>query len=137
MTLYVDGKQVGTNGGTTGAQAYTGYWRIGGDNLNGWAADGAYFNGAIDDVADLQQRARRRPGRQALHRQRSHAEHPPKPTDAYGKAVYDSAPDFFWRLGETTGTTAKDVDRQQADGTYSGGVSYGTAGAVPGTATRR
>ena len=51
MTLYVDGRKVGTNGSTTAAQAYTGYWRIGGDNLNGWGADGAYFNGDIDDVA--------------------------------------------------------------------------------------
>ena len=56
---------------------------------------------------------------------------PAKPTDAYGKAVYNSAPDFFWRLGESSGTTAKDVTSNQADGLYSGGVDYGTSGAVP------
>ena len=31
------------------------------------------------------------------------------PKDAYGGAVYDSAPDFYWRLGETSGTVAEDV----------------------------
>ena len=46
------------------AQAYTGYWRVGGDNLNGWNLDpwgsnsqgttqphSYYFNGTIADVA--------------------------------------------------------------------------------------
>jgi hypothetical protein len=63
MALYIDGKQIGTNP-TTSAQSYTGYWRVGGDNLNGWNLDewGSnsqgttqpntyYFNGAIGDVA--------------------------------------------------------------------------------------
>ena len=38
MALYVDGQLIGTNSTTT-AQAYTGYWRVGGDNLNGWNLD--------------------------------------------------------------------------------------------------
>ena len=63
MALYVDGQLIGTNATTT-AQAYTGYWRVGGDNLNAWNLDpwGAnsqgttqphsyYFNGTIADVA--------------------------------------------------------------------------------------
>ena len=46
------------------AQAYTGYWRVGGDNLNAWNLDpwgsnsqgttqphSFYFNGTIGDVA--------------------------------------------------------------------------------------
>src|SRR6266487_4079059 len=64
MALYVDGQRVGTNPNTT-AQPYTGYWRVGGDNLNGWNLDpwgsnsqgttepyGYYFNGTIGDVAE-------------------------------------------------------------------------------------
>ena len=35
MKLYVDGALVGSDP-TTGAQNYTGYWRLGGDNLSGW-----------------------------------------------------------------------------------------------------
>ena len=52
VSLYVDGKLIGTNSGTTVGQAYTGYWRIGGDNVNGWPNSGnPYFAGSIDDVA--------------------------------------------------------------------------------------
>jgi concanavalin A-like lectin/glucanase superfamily protein len=64
MSLYVDGQLVGTNP-TTSAQVYNGYWRVGGDNLNGgWSLDpwggnsqgttepnSFYFNGTIGDVA--------------------------------------------------------------------------------------
>jgi len=63
MALYVDGKLIGTNSNTA-AQPYTGFWRVGGDNLNGWNLDpwgsnsqgttqpyGYYFSGSIGDVA--------------------------------------------------------------------------------------
>ena len=63
MALYVDGQLIGTNSTTT-AQAYTGYWRVGGDNLNGWNLDpwgsnsqgttqphSYWFDGNIADVA--------------------------------------------------------------------------------------
>jgi hypothetical protein len=39
MTFYVDGQLIGTNANTN-PQNYTGYWRVGGDNLNGgWNLD--------------------------------------------------------------------------------------------------
>ncbi|MGO1488733.1 MAG: PKD domain-containing protein [Arachnia sp.] len=47
MALYVDGVLVATNP-NTGAQNYTGYWRVGGDNS--WE-DARYFDGVIDEVA--------------------------------------------------------------------------------------
>ncbi len=52
MTLYVDGAPVATGTATT-SQPYTGYWRIGGDNLNGWPQQpaSAYFAGTVDEVA--------------------------------------------------------------------------------------
>jgi len=63
MALYVDGRRVGTNSSHT-AQAYHGYWRVGGDNLKGWNLDpwgsssqgltepGSYFfKGTMADVA--------------------------------------------------------------------------------------
>ena len=63
MALYVDGQLVGTNTSSS-AQGYNGYWRVGGDNLNGWNLDpwgsnsqsttqphSYYFNGTIADVA--------------------------------------------------------------------------------------
>ncbi|HEY5357637.1 MAG TPA: LamG domain-containing protein [Streptosporangiaceae bacterium] len=62
-TLYVDGQLIGTTS-TSSAQSYSGYWRVGGDNLNGWNLDpwgsnsqgttqpaSYYFNGTMADVA--------------------------------------------------------------------------------------
>lgn len=63
VALYVDGQLIGTNS-TSSAQNYSGYWRVGGDNLNAWNLDpwgsnsqgttqphSYYFNGTIADVA--------------------------------------------------------------------------------------
>jgi Concanavalin A-like lectin/glucanases superfamily len=62
MSLYVDGSRVGTKPATA-AQSFSGYWRVGGDNLNGWSLDplpnsqhltqpnSFYFRGTIGDVA--------------------------------------------------------------------------------------
>jgi PKD repeat protein len=49
MRLYVDGIQRGTNP-TTSGQAYTGYWRAGGDRCFSGATS-SYFAGALDEVA--------------------------------------------------------------------------------------
>ncbi len=53
MALYVDGKQVATKATPTAGKVYSGYWRVGGDNVTGWpsAPSSAYLKGTIDDVA--------------------------------------------------------------------------------------
>lgn len=50
--LYVDGQLV-ASGPYSGGEAFTGYWRIGGDNLDGWPTppSSTSFAGSIDDVA--------------------------------------------------------------------------------------
>jgi hypothetical protein len=63
MSLYLDGQLAGTNPATL-ANGFTGYWRVGGDNLNGWNLDplrpnsqgltepnSYFFAGTIGDVA--------------------------------------------------------------------------------------
>lgn len=52
MALYVDGVLVGSNQAVTSAENYTGYWRIGFDNNNGWTSQPSsfYFNGTLDDA---------------------------------------------------------------------------------------
>jgi len=52
MALYVDGALVGTNP-TASAQPYNGYWRVGGDNLNGWPSQppSTFFAGTVDEAA--------------------------------------------------------------------------------------
>ncbi len=64
LALYVDGALIGTATTSAADQAYTGYWRVGDDNLNGWNLDywhsnsqgttepnSYYFNGTIGAVA--------------------------------------------------------------------------------------
>ncbi|MFG2299931.1 LamG-like jellyroll fold domain-containing protein [Actinacidiphila glaucinigra] len=52
MRMYVDGTLVGSNPQTS-SENYTGYWRAGGDNLNGWPdqPSSGYFSGQIDETA--------------------------------------------------------------------------------------
>ncbi len=53
MKLYVDGTLVGSDATTTTGQAFSGYWRIGGDNLSSWPnkPSSNWFAGSIDEVA--------------------------------------------------------------------------------------
>ncbi|MFZ1286058.1 MAG: LamG-like jellyroll fold domain-containing protein [Candidatus Phosphoribacter sp.] len=132
VTLYADGKKIGTNASTSVAQPYQGYWRIGGDSP--WDGN-AYFAGDIDEVAiypttipltDVQDHYRAS-GRTL--------DVPTRPTDAYGQAVWDANPDLYWRLGDTDGT-AKDSGPNESNGTYRGGYIQGQAGAFDGATNK-
>lgn len=53
LQLYVDGAQVAASTATTAAESYTGYWRIGQDNLSGWTdvPTSQYFTGQLSYAA--------------------------------------------------------------------------------------
>jgi hypothetical protein len=54
MKLYVDGALIAWDPTQTASQPYSGYWRVGGDNLSGWPsapADNNDFIGSIDEAA--------------------------------------------------------------------------------------
>ncbi len=53
MRLYVDGTLVVSRTDTTSAQSYSGFWRVGFDNLDTWDTipSSRYFAGTIDEVA--------------------------------------------------------------------------------------
>ncbi|MFD4422845.1 PKD domain-containing protein [Agromyces sp. NPDC058484] len=53
MALYVDGALVAQRADVTTGQAYSGYWRIGGDSLASWPSrpNRDYFGGDIDEAA--------------------------------------------------------------------------------------
>jgi hypothetical protein len=52
MRLFVDGASVASRSDVRQGQPYMGYWRLGGDNLNGWPSVGsADFAGDIDEFA--------------------------------------------------------------------------------------
>ena len=136
MALYVDGARVARNAVTT-AQAYSGFWRVGGDNLSGWPSKPTnnYFTGNIDETAMYDKALTS--AQVADHFRlsgRSNPAVPAAPTDAYGSAVVADGPDLFWRLGEAGGTGAVDASGNNMGGTYAASVTRGVAGAVAGTA---
>lgn len=53
MALYVDGQKVASDATVTTAQAYNGYWRVGGDALSSWPSvpSSTYVSGTIDEVS--------------------------------------------------------------------------------------
>ena len=52
MMLYVDGVLAATNANVTSGENYSGYWRMGFDDLTGWtnAPSSNYFIGQLDDI---------------------------------------------------------------------------------------
>ncbi|MFT4258390.1 PKD domain-containing protein [Microbacterium sp.] len=131
MVLYIDGVRVAQRTDVTSAQAYNGYWRIGGDSP--WSG-AAFFDGQIDDVAIYGAPLSKEQA--AVHYVASGRtlEGAAAPADAYGAAVYSLDPALYWRLGESIGSTAADASGYGQKGTYFGGVNKGAAGALTGVA---
>jgi len=140
MVLYVDGVRVGSRSDTTTGQSYSGYWRIGGDSLGSWPAAGSsgYLNGRIADVAIYDTAMSRDMVNAHWTASGRPSALPTAPADAYGAAVYDLDPTLYWRLGETTGTVARDSGRDGSTGTYrtsgTATIQRGEAGALAGVA---
>lgn len=134
LVLYIDGIQVGRNSTTT-AQDYQGTWRVGGDNLNGWPNQptSSFFAGAIDETAIYD-----RPltiNQVVTHYQLGGGTVVTKnaPADAYGAAVFNANPDFYWRLDETSGVVAADSSfLGQRNGTLGSQVQLRQAALVNG-----
>jgi trimeric autotransporter adhesin len=136
MSLYVDALRVGQDTGTTSGENYVGYWRIGGDNLNGWPSQPAsnYLSGAIDDVAVYSSALSAATIVDHYVDSGRTSPIPPAPADSYGAAVYGDDPSFYWRLGETGGPTAADASAALSPGTYTGsGVTYSQPPAITGS----
>ncbi|MGO4689579.1 PKD domain-containing protein [Glaciibacter sp. 2TAF33] len=135
MALYIDGKRVAQRADVTTGQVYQGYWRVGGDNLNGWSGQPAsnFIAADIDEVALYSSPLT--PRQVAAHYGASGRTSPipPVPADSYGAAVYNAEPDLYWRLGESTGSIAADASASGNAGTYFGAVSKGAPGLVSGT----
>ncbi|TNM61051.1 PKD domain-containing protein [Streptomyces sp. NP160] len=134
--LYVDGVRVASAGSGFTGYDYQGYWRVGGDNLNGWPAapSSAGFAGAIDDVAVYAGALSRAQVQAHFTASGRTAAGPAAPSDDYGKAVYGSDPGAFWRLQETSGTSLADSGPDgSTPAVLNGSAALGAAG-VPGIA---
>ncbi|WP_223692385.1 LamG domain-containing protein [Leifsonia poae] len=139
MRLYIDGKLVGSRTDVTNGQAYSGYWRIGGDSLSGWSNQPTsnFFAGSIGQVSIYPTVLS--PTTIVNQYVASGRTSPlqPAPADAYGAAVYNSNPDIFWRLGDTSGSTAVSADAYGNNGTYSGtATTKNQSGVLPGNADK-
>lgn len=136
MRLYVDGKLVGSRNDVASGQGYSGYWRVGGDNLGGWTNQPAsnYLAGTIDDVAIYPTVL----DRAALvkHYVASGRTSPiaAAPADGYGAAVFALDPLLYWRLNDSSGNAAADAGANENPGVYNGDVTKGTTGALAGNA---
>ncbi len=132
MRLYVDGVRVGQRTDTRTAGSYSGYWRVGGDNLTGWAnrPTSDYLSGTVDEVAVF---ASPLTGAQVRGQYLAAGKALPgggTPTDAYGATVYNDGPDLFWRFAETGGSTAADASLNGQPGVYTNGPTLGGASGV-------
>ena len=132
--LYVDGRLIGRDRTVTSAQAYNGYWRIGGDNLaSSWpnSPSSAYFNGKIDDVATYPVALSAAQVNDLFVKSGRTSTLPAAgPADAYGADTYNGHPTLYWRLGEASGPIAADSSSSDNRGLYQGTPSYGQTGAL-------
>ena len=136
MSLYVDGKLVASNA-VTASWSYLGVWHLGGDQLNGVTnrPTSNYFAGLIDNTSVYDGALGGNHVLQHFNAAGGTVTTQPRPTDSYGGAVYDADPDLYWRLDETSGSTAKDFSYLGSrPGVYGSGVTKNQAGAVPGDA---
>lgn len=133
MRLYVDGRFVGARADATSGRYYSGVWRIGGDNISSdWPnrPTNGYFTGTIDEVAIYPRPLTASQVNANFIASGRTSTQPAAPADAYGRAVYDLGPYLYWRLDDTSGTTALDSGRLINNGNASGGVTWGATGAL-------
>ena len=130
MQLFLDGKRVAANTSVTTAQAYSGYWRVGGDSS--WTG-ASFFTGSIDDTA-IYPTALSATAVKAHYTAAGYGTTATAPGDPYGKQVFSDGPDSYWRLGDPAGrTSAADASGNGATATVNGGVTLGVPGGVSGT----
>ncbi|KQZ90331.1 hypothetical protein ASD62_14575 [Phycicoccus sp. Root563] len=129
VSLFVDGRRVGRDQSPVAMASFIGYWRLLADqttNLTNKPTDAA-LAGTIDEVAvypSVLTQAQLQTHYLASGRTATWST---PPVDAYAAAVTANAPDSYWRMGESSGTTAIDASTSGQDGTYVTGVTMGAS----------
>ncbi|GAA1732208.1 hypothetical protein GCM10009809_29630 [Isoptericola hypogeus] len=138
MQLYVDGKRVAQRSDVTVGQGYSGYWRVGGDNLGSWTSQptSSSFGGTIDEVAIYDTVLSTTKIRAHYTASGRTLAVPARPADAYGAAVYDADPDLYWRYDETSGSSVADSGTYGNPAGISGAYSRNVTGALSGNVGR-
>lgn len=131
MALHIDGLPVAERSDVTSGQAYTGYWRIGGDNMSGWpeAPSKANFTGDLDEVAIYPVPLSDETVLAQYTASGRTADIPEPPVDAYGLAVFNDDPSLYWRLDEDGDRdTALDSSGHKNNGSMNSAVETGADG---------
>ncbi|MGC0271840.1 PKD domain-containing protein [Pseudactinotalea sp. Z1739] len=132
--LYVNGTLVAQRHDITNPEEYIGHWRLGGDSQSGWPSAGtANFNGSIAHMSVYEHALTPEQVNDHYVASGRASALPTPPEDPYGQAVFAQEPDLYWRLGESSGSTANDSGWMNNSGTYYGGHTKGETGAVLGT----
>ena len=99
---------------TTSAQAFTGYWRIGGDNLGYWPdqPSSEHFTGELDEVSVYSTQ---------LTAARISAHYAARTGAGYSASVLADSPYLYWRLGDAQAERSGTRDRTTTPGTSSTG----------------
>jgi hypothetical protein len=124
MNLYVDGALAAQNATVTHAWAYDGYWRIGYDNLGNWpnVPSSPWFAGSLAHVSVYSS---------VLSAAEVANQYGAGPlTCSTQTGTSGAAAPRYWPLQEAGGTTAANSGSAgaAANGTYSGGVTFGVPG---------
>jgi hypothetical protein len=126
VRLYVDGVLAGLSNASGPVYYQSGGIAIG--RAGDW--NGYYVGGSIDDVAiygTAITSARVREHYQASGRTPAS---PPQSSSVYKSAIVHATPIGYWRMDETSGTTAFDSMGNGNDGVIQTGVTLGTGGAL-------
>ncbi|MCL3839199.1 PKD domain-containing protein, partial [Aeromicrobium duanguangcaii] len=137
QAMYLDGVRIGASA-NTGAQAYRGYWRVGGDTVSSWPGAGNnYLNGTISDVAVYDRVLNKTDVDRHWVASGRASRIPTAPADEYGKAVFNRDPQLYWRLSDGSSNTVSDAGPDRFDGTYqqagSNSLVRGESGALAAT----
>ena len=119
--LYLDSILVASSTAIAALANYSGYWRFGYDNFTAWtdAPSSSYFQGTLDEGAIY-----------------NYVLTPTQVTNhfragtPYRALVIQDKPVGYWRLNESSGTTAYDLSGNGNNGTYTGGYTLGQMGAL-------
>jgi hypothetical protein len=101
------------------------YYAIGATDTQNLGS-GAYFNGLVDEVAIYPFALSN--ARVLAHYQTGKSA--PLGGSPYASAILNDRPSGYWRLGETSGTTATDSSGYANNGSYGGGFTLGMGGAL-------
>jgi PKD repeat protein len=138
MSLYVDGRRVGRDQNPVTMQTFQGYWRMFADQTNGLPnrPSNAGLSGTIDEVSVFPRVLTQAQVQAHYLASGRSATWSTPPGDAYAAQVTGDGPDLYWRLNETSGSTAVDSSTSGQDGTFVTGTSF-TATASPASVPAR